>query len=431
MLGLKRIHRVVKDKSHRQIIENFFSLSVLNGLNILLPLVTLPYLVRILGPEKYGTVSFVLVIIQYITLVSNYGFTYSATKLISQNRTDIKKVSIFYNSIIRIKFLISFCILIILLMCVFYIPKLHKEYILYIMSIGIIFGDILNPIWLFQGMEKMKYLTLANFLSKGIFTILTFFVIKKVSDYPYVCLLTSIGYLVSGIFSTSLAFYVFRIQFIAPKKEDYLFQLKEGWYIFISTLGMNLYRNSNTFILGIFTKDAVVGLYSAAEKLIRALQTPISPVSEALFPYFSNRFHNTNKITNVKTLFKLGKYYFVVLGILSITVFLLSGYITNVVLGAKFLHTGTNVRIMSFVILFGGLNYLFGIIGLVNLDKKKEFAFAVLISGILCVSITSIFCKYFFDKAASFGMLAGEMVLFAVIMLNLIKILRSKQEIEY
>jgi PST family polysaccharide transporter len=427
MIDFKRIKGIVRDKSHRQIIENFFSLSILNGLNILLPLVTLPYLVRILGPEKYGTVSFVLVIIQYITLISNYGFTYSATKLISQNRNDISKVSVYFSSVVSIKFIISLFISIVLSICVINVPKLQREYILYIMSIGIIFGDVLNPTWLFQGMEKMKYMTVANFISKGIFTLLTFFVIKEVSDYPYVCLLTSIGYLLSGIFSTSLAFYTFKIKFVLPKKEDYLFQLKEGWYIFISTIGMNLYRNTNTFILGLFTTDSVVGLYSAAEKLIRALQTPITPVSEALYPYFSNRFYNTNKSDNVKTLFKLGKYYFVLLGLLSVSVFFLSGWITKIVLGPKFLLTSTNVKIMSFVILFGGLNYLFGIIGLVNLDKKKEFAFAVLTSGVLCVSITTIFCKFYFDHAASFGMLAGEMALFSIIISRLLKIVKGEK----
>ena len=306
-----RIRDLLKEKSHRQIVENFFSLSILNGLNILLPLITLPYLVRVLGPEKYGTVSFVLVVIQYITLLSNYGFTYSATRLISQNRNDLNKVSVYFNSIIHIKIFISLVILLILMICVFYIPKLQKEYILYLMGAGIVFGDVLNPTWLFQGMEKMKYLTLTNFISKITFTILTFFVIKQVSDYPYVCLLTSIGYLFSGIFSTFFAFYIFKIRLLLPKREDYIFQLTEGWYIFVSTLGMNLYRNTNIFILGILTKDSIVGLYSAAEKLVRALQTPVTPVSEALYPYFSNRFHNTDKSNNVKTLYKLGKYYFI------------------------------------------------------------------------------------------------------------------------
>ena len=81
---------------------------------------------------------------------------------------------------------------------------------------------------------------------------------------------------------------------------------------------------------------------------------------------------------------------------------------------------------MSFVILFGGLNYLYGIIGLVNLDKKKEFAFAVFIAGISCVTITAIFCKFYFEKAASFGMLASEIILFVIIFSYLQKIVKAK-----
>jgi PST family polysaccharide transporter len=241
-------------------------------------------------------------------------------------------------------------------------------------------------------------------------------------------LLTSIGYLLSGIVSTFFAFYIFKIRLVIPKKEDYFFQLNEGWYIFVSTLGMNLYRNTNIFILGIFTKDSVVGLYSAAEKLVRALQTPITPLSEALYPYFSKRFHKTNEKDNIRILLKLGQYYFVALGVLSLFVFYLSDYLTPLILGNKFIETSINVKIMSFVILFGGLNYLFGIIGLVNLNKKKEFAVAVLISGITCISITGVFCKFYFEKAASIAMLASEMVLFAIILTNLLKMLNKKAD---
>ena len=105
----------------------------------------------------------------------------------------------------------------------------------------------------------------------------------------------------------------------------------------------------------------------------------------------------------------------------------MSDFITKIVLGPEFLNTSTNVKIMSSVILFGGLNYLFGIIGLVNLDKMREFAFAVLTAGFLCVSITGIFCRKYFDNAAALGMLVSEIVLFIIIFLNLLKIIKTKQ----
>ena len=142
--------------NNRSIIESFLSLSILNGLNLLLPLVTLPYLLRVIGPEKYGIYSFVYVIIQYLLLLSSYGFNFSATKQVSQYRDNINEVSRIYIGVITARLLLTFIGLILFSLISFYVLKSKEEFNVFEMGVGIVLGDIFIPVWLFQGMEHQR-----------------------------------------------------------------------------------------------------------------------------------------------------------------------------------------------------------------------------------------------------------------------------------
>ena len=159
---------------YKQQIENFFSLSILNGLNVLLPFVTLPYILRIIGTENYGAYSYIYAIAQYVIMFSTYGFNFSATKQISQSRTDSKAVSNIFNSVIAGKSLIATVITVLLFLFNRWIFKDQIGTLMFVFSLGMVLGDIFTPVWLFQGLERMKYMTIVNASSKILFTILIF-----------------------------------------------------------------------------------------------------------------------------------------------------------------------------------------------------------------------------------------------------------------
>jgi polysaccharide transporter, PST family len=399
-------------RNYNHIVKNFLSLSILNGLNFVLPLISLPYLVRVLGPEKYGSFAFASVIIQYSLLISNYGFAFSGTKLISENRNKLNEVSQIFWSIIIIRLLITLALLIILGACILVIPKLHTERLLYVFALGIVFGDIFMPTWFFQGVEKMQYITIINSSSKIVFTVLIFFFVKKIADYPIVMLLNSFGYLVGGFLSMLITFKVFKLNFRIPSKKKFIFILKDGWYIFISTININFYRNANVFLLGVLTNDTVVGIYSSAEKIVKALQSLFTPVSDALFPHLSLRFSSQEISKSINNLIKISKYYFALLFTCSALLFVCSKFIVDQFLGMKFQKSVSDLRILSWIILLGCLNYLLGIIGLINLGEKRNFALFVLIAGFSSFLTSIILIHYFNDVGASIGMLLGEFILF-------------------
>jgi polysaccharide transporter, PST family len=415
--------QIINRAEYRRIFHNFLSLSTLGALNVLLPLITLPYLVRVLGPEKYGIISFAYALMVYFLMVSNYGFQLSATQLISVSRNDREKTSEIFISVITIRLLLTLAGLVVLIFLATFIHPFCEDPLVYYYSFGIVLGQCLIPTWYFQGIEKMHFVTIINSVPRLIFTVLTFVFIRGPGDYIYVNLLISIGALIGGIASLVLTVSRFGILAKLPSWSSILFYLRYGWHVFISTISISLYRESNTFLLGLFTNYTVVGYYSAAEKILKAIQSVLTPVTESLFPYFSFRFkEEADTRQNINFLNKISKYYGAVLAGISILLLLLAPFIVKLFLGKEYLASILDLRIMSFVIFFGGLNYLFGIIGLINLGRSNYFTRAVLVSGLVSLAITISLAPFLFDRAAALAMLVSEIMLLAQILFVLNRI---------
>lgn len=402
---------MVIQQHHKRIIENIISLGLINGINLLIPLITLPYLIRTVGIDNYGAYAIVYSMLQYGILFSSYGFSFSSTQAIAQNREDKYKVSTIVSATIIARILIMVLItLIIGLICVYIYPE---EYILmYIWGIGMIVGDILNPTWLYQGMEKMKAMTIINLVSKLTFTFLIFIFIKNDTDYPYITLLNSVGFIIAGIVSLIWGYKKFDLKIIKPGLPHIKEQFKSGWYIFLSTLSMNLYRNSNVFILGFFVSPGVVGIYSGAEKIIKAFQAVVSPIANALFPYVSKSFKSQNKISQYNSIKQMSKYLSTILLIFSLIAYFSAPLANKILLDNASMDAIKLIRIMTPVIFFGGLNYILGIVGLVNAEEKKSFFHFVMCSGILSILFLLISVKWIGAVSASISMTISEVVLF-------------------
>ena len=160
----------IKD-DHKIIVTNYFSLSILQIANYILPLLTLPYLVRVLGTEKFGLIMFAQALATFLTVFVDFGFNLSGTREVSVARNEKEKLSKIFSAIIIIKAGLLCLALFILFIIVKVFTRFSVDADVYFLSFGIVIGQTLFPVWFFQGIEKMKIIALINILAKVIFTV--------------------------------------------------------------------------------------------------------------------------------------------------------------------------------------------------------------------------------------------------------------------
>lgn len=397
---------------HKSVVESFFSLSVLNGVVLLFPLLTLPYILRVVGPANYGVYGFIYILVQYALIFNNYGFDFSATKQISQHRDDAALVNRIYNAVIACRLLLFIaCLVVFMLLSIWLLPDSTQRWML-LGGMSLVLGNTFTAVWFFQGMEKMWYLTFVNVLGKSLFLIMVFIVIRKPDDYVYLPLLDGLGYMAGGIASILIAKKQFSVRFVRPSWAEIRAQFRAGAAVFGSTLGMTLYRKSNIFILRFFVGDAALGIYTAAEKIITGFQGIISPISQALFPHLGRSFVGHSCEENIRTLGRVSKYLGPLLALAALFVVLFSDWLIRLLCGEGFSEAKHLLVIMSPVLFFGGMNYLLGIVGLVNLDRSKSFFVSVLLAGV--VSVLWVICTApgLGVDAGAWAMTLSEIVLF-------------------
>lgn len=410
----------------KRVTGNFLYLSVLNALNILLPLITLPYILGVVGKANYGIYAYVYTVLQYIIIISTYGFNFSATKQISQCRDDVSKVNSICNAVIISKFLIALVLSALVLVLSGFILKDDVAPMMFLLGLGMVLGDVITPVWLFQGMERMKYMTIVNASSKILFTILVFIVIRSSEDFFLLILLNSAGYILAGVLSLILSAKQFKMKLGIVSVRDIFYQLKEGSAVFGSTFGMFLYRNANVLILKQFAPNEIVGVYSAAEKVIKGFQSIVAPAAQALFPHLSQRFKDKSDVENLSLLKKISVPFAGVLAVLSGAVYIFAPMISDILCGVEFRDCIPLIRIMTLVLFFGEINYLIGILGLINMNRQKQFFYSVLITGVFSVLFIITFAGRYGATAAALSMSLSELLLTVLCVACLIKIKRAK-----
>jgi len=381
------ISRIFQEEGNKKLLENFTSLSLLQIANYVLPFIIFLYVIRVLGPEKFGLISFAAAFISYFQIFTDYGFNYSATREIAIYRDDKKKLSHFFSSIMIIKLFLGLLSLLVLGLVLLVFSTFRINSILYLLTFGMVIGNILFPVWFFQGIEKMKYITVLNVISKLISTIAIFIFVKDVSNYLYVPLLNSLGFIVAGVIGFLLVIKYFDVELIRPSTEMLIHELREGWHVFISTVSVSLYTNTRIFAVGLFTNNTITGYYTIAEKLMEVVQTfPLASLTQSLYPRLSKTY-SQDPILAYKITKKFQKYTIIFFLLLIPIIFVLAPFIVDIVAGEHYEDTVLAFRILLIAVFFINAN-AFQIFYLLVSGKGEIYAKIHVVTGLLGCFIT-------------------------------------------
>lgn len=364
--------KITNTEEKKRLVSNFLSLMTIQAADYVLPLITFTYLIRILEIEYFGLLVFATAIMSYFNVVVDYGFNLSAVKTIATNRSNKKRTNDIFSSVLQIKFLLTVICFIALCLAVSIFDKFSQYWYVYLSSFGLVIGQAMFPVWLFQGLEKMKYIAFINISSKVFSTALIFILIREKNDFYIVPFITSLGYISSGIISLVVAKKVLKISFILQDRQTLAYFLKDGWYVFVSRIYVNLYMTTNIVVLGLLTNTIVVGYYSIAEKIINAFISLFNVANQAIYPYLANLYTKNNDLF-FSTFKNIIVFYFIA----STIIFMLLQYsgesIINLVNGVRDVRIEEVFYILTFLIFILPYSQLLTN-GLIIKEKNKEFS---------------------------------------------------------
>lgn len=391
----------------KKLIENISSLYFLQGVNYLLPLVVLPYLVRVLGAELFGLLVFAQALNQYFNILTDYGFNLSVTKKIAETRGDLKKISEISRNVITIKFLLIIGSFLLLILAILLVQKFTDFWPVFLISFLQVIGNALFPVWFFQGIERMKIITLSTMLGRGIATISIFLFVNQQSDYVLAAGLQAAGWLIAGIIAFSWMLKIINIRISPPPIKDLIKELKDGWHIFISTAAIGVYTASNIVILGLITNNTVVAYFGGAEKITKAVQGLLSPISQSIYPYISAlRKESLPKMIGMlrKSFFSLAAFGL----ILTLVLLLGAPLIIKILFGSEFQSSIPVLMIMAPIPFLVAMSNIFGIQTMLPFDLKSEFSKILISAGIINLILIIPFSYLWAANGAALAVMISE-----------------------
>lgn len=377
--------------SRSPLFRNIVSMLIWQGGNYLVPLVTLPYLSRVLGVDTFGHVAFAYAVVAYFVMITEWGFSLSSSRLISRNADDRAEVTrIFWNTL-NAKLMIGGVSLIVLYSVAALVPDLRAIFPLILAASLAVIANMITVNWCLQGLERLDFFAAGSLIGKVATVPLILLLVKGPEDAWLSITLQTGGLVFSGLLSVIL---LARMKVIGPWARSFagaIGQITGGWYVFLSSAAVNLYTTTNLVILGALTTPAGVGQYSGADRLKTAAQGVISPVSNAIYPRVSRLMQNDHRDA-YPFLRKLLLIQGCVTFLISLMLFLLAPWLIELILGADFLPATPIMRWLAWLPFLIGLGNVLGLQVLLQTGHQALFS-RIIISAVpisLCIIFPAV-----------------------------------------
>lgn len=402
---------MTEKNDRKKLTNNFLSLFIVQGSNFIVPLITFPYIVQTIGIEKFGLLAFATAFIAYPLLLVTYGLDLSGAREVALAKNSKRRLSIILSSILLARLSLIVLAASVTLLIVFFVERFSKDWLLYVITFGSIFGTMIFPIWFFQGMERMKFITYLSIGSRLLYMISIFIFVRSEDDYLYVPLLNFITLFMVGIISLGVIYKEFSVKLIIPRIKYIVLQFVKGWYLFISHFAINLFTSFNMLVLGLVASDLVVGYYALAEKIVKIIASLFKPLNQALFPHVV-QLVKTSKEKGKNFVNKISLYIFGVSMLIWSIFIIFSENIFGLVFGEEAVSSIPIFNILSVLIVIMPLaGWVYNVI-LISFKLEKYFIKIFSTIAILNVIIIASLLPWFDSKVnvISFTLVFSETI---------------------
>lgn len=387
---------------------------------VIVPLITTPYISRVLGAEGIGTYSYTYSIVRYFLIIAALGTVSYGAKKISIFQDDRKKTSITFWEVFILKAILTVIMIILYYAYVLYFAD--NKLISAIQGIYLL-GTLLDISWLFQGMEDFKKISIRNFIIKIINIIYIFCIVKTQEDlWKYIFGLAIFTVLGSMVMWWKINRYVDIVDF---RKLKPLKHLKPVLELFIPTIATQVYAILDKTMIGLFANnDTENGYYEQAFKVVDMSLMIITTLGTVLMPKVSKEFAN-NRIENVKLYLKKSYKFVWLLGIpLTLGVIGIIRIFVPVFFGTGYDKVMILLPILSLIYIPMGMNYMTGRQHLVSTNQQNKYTKFLLIGGIINIIVNFILIPKYLSIGAAIGSVVGEI---CILFISISFLQRTKQ----
>lgn len=365
--------------------KNIFFNVLLAVSQVLFPLITFPYLARILGPDNIGKINFAESIAKYFILLAALGIPIYGVREIAKKINEKKALTLLFFEIFLINLITTAFLTFIFLFAVEFVPVLKEEKQLFYWAILYFIFQLFYFEWFFIGVKEFKYIALRSFFIRFLFILFVFLLIKEKADYVYYMVMQVVLSVIISIINFRQLNKLLELRQINYSDINLRKHLKPLLILFLTIFSISIYFSLDTILLGFLANNESVGYYSSALKLTKLIIAVLGSITVAVFPQMIDVYHNGGE-DQFKLLVK--KCYDLIVGLsipLIILVAGLSSEIVQLFLGPSFERATLPLIITAPLILIVSLSSIFGFQVLSALSKDK----AILISAIMgmCVSI--------------------------------------------
>ena len=391
---------------------NFVMNAALTMSSIIFPIVTFPYVSRILMPSGTGRVTFATSLISYFSIFAQLGIPTYGIRACAQVRDDRAKLSKTVHELLIINLIMSFFVYIFLGVALVTVPRLFEDRILYIIISSTILLNVIGMEWLYKGLEKYSYITIRSIIFKFIALIAMFVFVHKKDDYIIYGAISIFAASASNILNIIHARKYIDFSFIGHY--DLRKHLKAVLVFFAMSCATTIYTNLDTVMLGFMKSDIDVGYYNAAVKIKVILVQVVASLGGVLLPRCSY-YVEKGMWAEFKRICSKALNFVVVIALPLSVYFIIYAQDAIVFLsGAEYLGAIFPMKIIMPTLLFIGITNILGLQILVPLGKERIVLYSEIAGAITDLLLNIILIPKFGASGAAMGTLVAEFVVLSV-----------------
>ena len=372
-------------KSNR-ILHNVFALYGVQIGRKVIPLLSVPYLARVLGPVGWGTVAFAAALAEFVVILIEFGFNISATRETARKRDDTSALSDIVAGVLGAQIVLAACGIAAAVTVARCVPLMRQHPDLLMAGLMYAVAQGFAPLWFFQGLERIRLSAALEVSGKLLALGGLFLFVHQPEDGWKVLALSGIAPLLTTVAGFWLAYRVVPLQ--APSLRVIVPALKMGWPMFLFRSAESLYGVGNAFLLGLFTTPELVGYFASAEKIAKATFGLLNPIREAIFPRLSHlvAMHGSKAAV---PLARRGALVMIGAGAwLGLALFVFAPFAIRLLLGSAFAPAVTVLRIFAALPLLLSITYSVGFQWLLPLGQDRTINQIILAAGVLNLALS-------------------------------------------